>query len=64
MVGCVIKGSVEGIMVGEAVVSSVNECEGRLLVVMGETVEGATVLSCVDGCVVGAGASEKRNNII
>ena len=62
-VGFVVMRSVEGIKV-EPVVSSVDEFEGRLLMVMGVTVDGAPVLPCVDSGVgvVGAGARDFKRH--
>ena len=64
MVGFVLEGSVEGVKV-EPVVSSVNECEGWLLMVVGGSVDGASVvvLPCVDSG-VGAGARDFKKDFI
>ena len=62
VVGFVVKGSVEETKV-EPVVSSVNEFEVWLLMVVGWTVIGAlTVLPCVDSGVVGAGARDFKRD--
>lgn len=69
VLGFVVKGSIEGIKV-EPAVSSVNEFEGWLLMVVGESVDGASVLPCVDSGVdgvvgvVGAGARDFKRDFI